>query len=273
MCRKRRPPRSWISGACIVAVLGFWAQDSAAQDRCQSDSSCRKLTQEATQLATQKRCEPAIALYEKAYQQSNEPRLLLNIGRCQHRLGQPQKALALYEEFRRLRPNADAETTSRVGQFVAEAKLAILAAEKDEARTPPPPPVAATPAASPPAREGRLLFGRPLWRVAVGAAGAGVGAVLIGLGAGALAANGRCAMPSSLVPGQCMASYGPDGARVTEVLDGVTPGVPMLIGGLVLFAGGIALSAYPAPRPPTATLAPSPPPAAAPTAAAPWGLR
>jgi hypothetical protein len=254
-------------------VLGFWAQDSAAQDRCQSDSSCRKLTQEATQLATQKRCEPAIALYEKAYQQSNEPRLLLNIGRCQHRLGQPQKALALYEEFRRLRPNADAETTSRVGQFVAEAKLAILAAEKDEARTPPPPPVAATPAASPPAREGRLLFGRPLWRVAVGAAGAGVGAVLIGLGAGALAANGRCAMPSSLVPGQCMASYGPDGARVTEVLDGVTPGVPMLLGGLVLFAGGIALSAYPAPRPPTATLAPSRPPAAAPTAAAPWGLR
>ncbi len=52
-------------------------------------------------------------------------------------------------------------------------------------------------------------------------------------------------MPSSLVPGQCMASYGPDGARVTEVLDGVTPGVPMLLGGLVLFAGGIGRSDLP----------------------------
>ncbi len=256
MCPKRRPLHYWTKeplwwlGVCGL-ILGV--SESWAQDRCQADPGCRQLTVEASQLATDKRCEPAIALFEKAYAQSSEPRLLLNIGRCHYRLGQPQKALDKYEEFRRLRPKTDAETNSRLGQFVAEAKLAILSAEQEQAKAaaakaasaevePPPAPL------QPELAERRVL-GRPLWRVVVSAAAVGVGGTLLGLGIGALAAHGQCAVPSPNMPGQCGAENSPDGMQRFALIDGIAGGVPLLVSGGLLIAGGITLFVWPAPKP------------------------
>lgn len=252
MCPKRRPHLFWTSPlVCrlVAACVVLWAAQSAAQDRCQADPDCRKLTQDATLLASQKHCDQAIPLYEQAYQRSNEPRLLLNIGRCEYRIGQPEKALARYDEFRRLRPKADAETSSRLGQFVAEAKLAVLAAEKERAAQASAAEVEPPPAPLQPERDEKRLFGRPLWRVATGAAAVGVGGVLAGLGIGALAVDGHCATVPPGSPGLCGVTYGSDGMRQAAVLDGVTAGVPMLVVGVVLVAGGITLAAVPARKP------------------------
>lgn len=249
----RRPRPSSISHAALGLVLlslsGPGNADATPADRCQADASCRKQMTSATQLASKGRYEEAITLYEQGYTQSHEPRLLLNIGRCHYRLGRPSKALELYEEFNRAQPSPDAELSSRYKQFVAEAKLAILTAEKEKpepvatAVSTPPTPPPLTP--EPPATEGRMIFGRPAWRVGVGAGAAAVGGVLFGIGIGALAAHGRCVTPSENFAGRCAAQLEPDGLRSTVVLDGITPGVPLLVSGALLLTGGVLLIALP----------------------------
>jgi hypothetical protein len=231
--------------------------NAAAEDRCQATPSCRKQTVAATQLAAQNHCDEAIPLYEKAYAQSQEPRLLLNIGRCHHRLGQPRQALERYEEFRRVQPSPQPELLSRLNQFIAESKLAILTAEKEAAKPAPAVEVEPPPAPIRPRWDGKTLFGRPLWRVGVGFGVAAVGGVLIGLGIGALSVNGSCVESSVNFAGKCAAELDAEGARSAMVVDGITPGVPMLVTGLLFLAGGVTLVALPPRKPRSALLSPA----------------
>ena len=62
---------------------------------------------------------------------------------------------------------------------------------------------------------------------------------------GALAANGQCVTPSDINPDQCAVITHTDGVPYTRVLDGLTPGIPLLLIGVGLAAGGIALIAVP----------------------------
>ncbi len=254
--------------------LGLWlalsltpgSTQAAAADRCQGDSICRERVAAAIQLAGKGRYEEALLLYESAYEQSHESRLLLNIGRCYYRLNQAQKALDYYGQFHSAQPEPEPELASRYAQFVAEAKLALLsqktagsgtspaatgAASGAAAATgdsePPPAPLITQPAADPPRRS--TLFGRPTWRVALGVSTAGVGGVLVGLGIGALAVNETCVSPSMAFEMQCATELRSDGQRRALLLDGLTPGIPLLVGGGLLLVGGIVLAAWPA-RPP-----------------------
>lgn len=233
-------------GLVLLALPFLGDAHATPSDRCQAEATCRKQMTSATQLASKGNYEEAITLYEQGYALSHEPRLLLNIGRCHYRLGRPQEALEMYEEFARAQPSPDAELSSRYKQFVAEAKLAILTAEKEKPEpiaapvTPPPPTIP-----EPPKNETRMILGRPAWRVGVGAGAAAVGGVLFGLGIGALAANGRCVTPSEQSDGRCATQLDMDGMRTTEVLDGITPGVPLLVSGALLLTGGVLLFALP----------------------------
>lgn len=198
----------------------------------------------ATQLAAQSHYDEALALYQAAYKQSREARLLLNIGRCYYRLAQPRKALESYEEFRRAQPNPEPELASRLNQFVAEAKLAVLTSESESASSQ----AAALPAELEPApaplserADGKTLLGRPAWRVGVAGGAVAVGGLLFGLGVGALAAHGRCLMPSQAFAGQCATQLDASGNRSTVVLNGVTAGVPMFLSGVLLITGGALL--------------------------------
>ncbi len=252
---RQRP--SLIRAAALCSYL--WAissggnpAEAAPADRCQADPICQKQVADATQLAAKARYDEALDLYQQAYDKSHEPRLLINIGRCQYRLGQPQKALDSYEAFRRDQSNIAPDLLSRLNQFVAEAKLALLTAEREQEKEkeraaaeaaaneiePPPAPLRSP-------WDGKMLLGRPAWRVGLGIGAVAIGGPLFGLGIGALAANGGCATPSTTVPGQCATELTASGMRATEVLNGITPGVPMLISGVLLLTGGVLLLALP----------------------------
>ncbi len=280
------------------------AAEAVTTDRCQADVSCRDRVAAATQLAAQLHYEDALRLYVRAYEQSQEPRLLLNIGRCHYRLNNHSVALDFYERFRQAQPNPEPELASRLAQFVAEAKLALLSQKPaataaqtataprsgqageggDPARpgspaSPTLSPTASTggtdsaaaqvapaappsPHAAPPSEprqpdtRGATVWGRPAWRAGLGLGAAGVGAALVGLGIGALSAHGRCVTPAPFDAARCVSEVADDGQRRFAVVDGVTPGVPLLVSGGLLLVGGLVLVALPArARPKLARLA------------------
>ena len=267
-----RPRSSIRRGLVLAALLGGpavlpsagWA---ATPDVCQADRSCKEQTARAAQLAGQTLYEEALALYQSAYDRSHEPRLLVNLGRCHYRLGRARKALESYAAFQKAEPAPEPELEARLGQFIAEAKLAVAsdaAGQPEAGKVPPRSGTSSTvelfvPAASPtdePSPAGssepsgrRTIGGRPVYRVVLGASALGVGLTLLGLGVGALSANGQCVTPSDSSVNQCALLYGPDGAPYTRVLDGLTPGIPLLVVGVALSAGGIALIAVPPKKP------------------------
>jgi hypothetical protein len=219
------------------------------------------MTERAAQLAGQTKYQEALALYQGAYELVHEPRLLMNLGRCHFRLGRARKALELYASFQQAMPNADPQLTARLGQFIDEAKQAI---ESDTGNQPPPADkrdqvtliVPSTPAPEdepPPAFStsgtGRLVLGRPVYRIVLGASALGLGLVSLGLGAGAVAGNGTCVSASDAATGMCALMTRPDGSQFTRVFDGLTPGIPLLVVGAALTAGGIALIAVPPRKP------------------------
>lgn len=265
--RLRMRLRSLIKHGLVLGVLlgGLPQGWAATPDRCQEDRVCQEQTARAAQLASQTLYEEALTLYQSAYERINEPRLLINLGRCHYRLGQARKALASYEAFQKAEPAPDPELAARLAQFIAEAKQAIAADAKHaggEGATAKDPAAPAAPAVAlvvPPAApaeepapadgaaaaRGRTVLGRPVYRVALGASFLGVGAALLGVGIGALAFHGHCVTPSDTSPDQCAVITQPDRAPFTRVFDGLTPGIPLLLIGVGLAAGGIALIAVP----------------------------
>lgn len=228
-------------------------------DRCQVDRGCRELTEQAAQLAGQTRYDEALSRYELAYERVPEPRLLVNIGRCHYRLGRARKALEFFENFQKAGIDVESELSARVGQFIAEAKLAILSdtakpADKQDKPiepiptplTPPPPQPPPTVESAPPVETPREK--RPLWRIAVGAGAIGIGGVLMGLGGGALSADGKCRTPDETAPDLCMATVNGDGIRTTMLIDGKATGIGLLVSGGLLAVGGAVLIALPGPR-------------------------
>ena len=271
-------PRSSTRGALVLllllfAVLGTTRRARAeAPDRCQEDRACKELTERAAQLASQSLYEEALTLYQSGYDRTKEPRLLVNIGRCHYRLGRARKALESYKLFQKAEPEPEPELAARLQQFLTEANRAIasdseghnpgqsgaagapketkvdLVVPSTAAATEEPPPAGSTlPAGT------RLIGGRPVYRIVLGASLIGVGGILAGLGAGAISANGTCLTPSASSMGQCALLTNMDGTPYTRVTDGITPGVPMLVIGVALVAGGIAVIAVP-PRKPRAEI-------------------
>lgn len=236
---------------------------AASPDRCQVEKTCRERVAAAIELGGKGRYEEALLLYASAYEQSNEPRLLLNIGRCHYRLNRPQKALEYYDNFRTAQPDPEPELASRLAQFVAEAKLALLSQKPNSTSAAPtgaapgydpttassepqPAPLTTAPATGQAGRS--TVLGRPTWRVALGLSAAGVGGGLLGLGIGALSANESCVTPSVTFEMQCATELRPDGQRRVLLVDGLTPGIPLVVSGGLLLVGGIVLFAWP-PRP------------------------
>lgn len=248
---------------------------AAAPDRCQAERLCQEQTSIGAQLASQTRYEEALAIYQSAYDHSQEPRLLVNIGRCHYRLGRARRALEFYDAFRKAEPEPEPELATRVSQFISEARQAI-ASDAEHPKLPNPaenpknppnpaenpknppnpaenPPPAPTPVPEPapvrlepaPKAPGRLIWGRPAWRVGLGFAALGLGGVLVGLGAGALSVNGQCVTPSETSPGFCATQTLADGQTGVSLFDGVRVGAPLVATGGVLAVAGIVLLALP----------------------------
>ena len=260
LARPRRTRPSLMIRGVLVLVLLFQAGAgyAGAPDRCQANRGCQKLSEQATQLAAQRRYEEALALYQRAYDAVREPLLLINIGRCYYRLGQAHKALEFYDDYKKAAPSSDPEVNARLQQWQAEAQQAVNAdgGTPNKSLTPKEPQVqvqpqvqksepAPEPAKAEP-KEGRLP--RPAWRIGLGSAALGLGGIFIGLGGGALSVDGKCAMASASAPNLCAAEVGPDSMRSALLIDGKTPGAALLTTGGLLIVGGILLIAPPGRR-------------------------
>ncbi len=80
------------------------------------------------------------------------------------------------------------------------------------------------------------ILPRPRWRLGVGVAASALGVALVGLGGSALSVDGRC-VPDSFVGGQCQSIYMTTGI-----------GAGLIVGGVLLAAGGVTLLALPGKR-------------------------
>ena len=85
---------------------------------------------------------------------------------------------------------------------------------------------------------------RPLWRIAAGSAAIGVGALLAGFGASALAVDGTCIEPAVAPALTCR-----------DLFDTRGQGIGLLTSGLLVAAGGAVLLALPPSRGTTAGVA------------------
>lgn len=258
--KSRSQRRSSTRGLLIFALLlAGGAARAAAPDRCQVDRSCREKTEQAAQLAGQTRYDEALRLYQDAYATVQEPRLLVNIGRCYYRLGQARKALEFYDAFQKAEPEPEPELAGRLKQFRSDAQAAIVAdggaSEPASSKTEAPakPDRASevaesepAPAAQPAPRE--LGPARPLWRIGVGVGALALGGVLVGLGAGALSVDGACAQPSELGMNLCTVMSRPDGTQTTLLIDSKGAGAGLLVAGGLLVVGGVVLIALPGRR-------------------------
>lgn len=103
----------------------------------------------------------------------------------------------------------------------------------------PEPPVVPVVSAAPPAVE--LERQRPRWRLGVGGAALGLGALFVGLGASALAVDQHCVHPVDNTDG-----LPPTNCTTQEVFMTQAPGLGLTISGAALLIGGAVLIALPA---------------------------
>ena len=253
------------AGLCLLVALQVTRPAAAATpDLCQADKDCKAMTDRAAQFAAQTRYEEALSIYQAAYDISKEPRVLVNIGRCHYRLGRSRKALDAYTRFQTAPFEPEPELQARVRQFVEEAQRAI-AADAPDSQTAAPPKAAAVvttgtvplfvpkdaPSVEPPpsiaatASPATATQGRPVWRLGLGIGLAALGLAATGLGAAAISAHGSCATPQDTNPSLCTPMTAMDGNRTISVINGLAPGIPLLVGGIVLTVGGVALAAAP----------------------------
>lgn len=264
--RRRASSASCAAFLCLLGALALaYPAAAATPDRCQADKDCKTMTERAAQLAAQTRYEEALSIYQAAYDLSKEPRILVNIGRCQYRLGRSRKALDAYAKFQAAPFEPEPELQARVRQFAEEAERAIAADAQDgggpaPAKEPAPatqskaplyvpkdaPAVEPAPSALSLQPAQTAARGRPAWRVGLGIGMAVLGVALGGLGAAAISAHGRCDMPLDANSDLCTPMVAMDGSRTISVVNGLAPGIPLLVGGIVLTAGGIAFLAVPA---------------------------
>lgn len=107
----------------------------AIEDACTQDEECR--THDAAGDGFYRVGDFASSLqeFQRAYGRRPVPRLLLNIGRCHHRLGKPAAALAAYAQHEQQVPSPERQTLEQRTKFIKEAKELQRSQNKPSATT------------------------------------------------------------------------------------------------------------------------------------------
>jgi tetratricopeptide (TPR) repeat protein len=150
-----------------------WARKH--EDTCRAEPECRAVDDVALVLYKDGDIVQSLNKFQEAYQLVAEPRLLVNIGRCMHRLGRSQEALDYYIRYYKAVPKPPEEMAQRLRRYIDEAS-----ASKDGDR----------PELPSPAAEGSGAAAIGGGRFPLGAAvllGVGGAALAIGLGLGGAA--------------------------------------------------------------------------------------
>lgn len=218
----------------------------------------------ALQLYNSREYRASLDEFRTAYKLRQLPKILINMGRCNHRLGHAREALTLYQRYLTIEQNPEPKLKSDLETYIRQTQAMIAAAEEQEPPPSPPPAAMDTPPPSAPKQSPAQDDPPPLApaktqpplmdtppppdnRVAVmrqerasqrgngaiygGVASAVLGLGLAGLGGASLALDGRCV--NSLDP--CERLYT---GRVAGTAELVTGGL-LLGAGIGLIALGV----------------------------------
>lgn len=166
----------------------------------------------------------ALEEFQTSYAIRQVPRLLINIGRAHHRLGNLREAIDIYESYLKIEPNAPQAIIAQVRDFLANAKKELIVAQRRQEMEPPKKTIYIKETREP----------RPLWRWLLGGSLSAGGISVLSLGLYSWTQDGACA--SGPVPPAIVCDRIYDTQRV---------GVPMVVVGGVVVATGVTLLAWP----------------------------
>jgi tetratricopeptide (TPR) repeat protein len=150
---------AYLRSISRLLLLGFLLAASAraakpdprpAPDACSLNNDCHKLANRGVELAEQHQYAEALKMFEDAHALvPQEPRLVLNIGRMQHKLGRIEDARQRYKEFlKRASRVEDEENRVRALKWLEE-----IPSTPPPPPPPPPLPLQPPPEAKPPSME------------------------------------------------------------------------------------------------------------------------
>ncbi len=243
MPRSRSSTSLWLLLLCVL-----WG---AQPVQAKSTKDFQQHYDRAIELYQGERYTDAIKEFTAAYAIKQLPRVLFNIGQAHLKLGEAKEALGFYERYLQLEPKPPPELQSKLEASMAQARSMLNAMstppvepDKPPEVTPPPdkppepepPPVVAPPPPPVPPPPPPSRRPRPRWRIIAGAAGLGVGLLMVGFGASALAIDNQCI--DTAMPGKsCSFDF-----------DTLGPGVGLVVPGALLTVAGGVLLAVPGPR-------------------------
>lgn len=175
-----------LTGLLVLLSAAEVLADTVTEDDCTRDVICRQHDYAGTDAYDAHNYSTALTEYQAAYGRRPVQRILLNIGRTQHRLGDYTAALATYHQHQTLFPSLDTATVEKRKRFIKEAEDANTA--RAIVPTAPASAPTASPALSPapPAGAPALATAKPVYKrwqfwtglavgvVALGAIGSGV---------------------------------------------------------------------------------------------------
>lgn len=123
----RNPPSLRTSRLLATAVLCCWVVQPtprvyAAEDLCRPDPACSVFDDRGEQSFLRKDYATALDAFQQALAVKAEPRLILNIGRCNHRLGRYDEALRAYQQYTERVPSPPPDMRKRLENFIHEAQ-------------------------------------------------------------------------------------------------------------------------------------------------------
>lgn len=114
-----------VAAAGLLVLTGGLVPDSAwakkHDDACRADPECRAVDDIALVLYKDGDTVQSLNKFQEAYQMVAEPRLLVNIGRCMHRLGRSQEALDYYIRYYKAVPKPPEDMAQRLRRYIDEA--------------------------------------------------------------------------------------------------------------------------------------------------------
>lgn len=177
-----RRSRNRRQAACVAVLLALGvalpgsprpaAAQSPEEDPCLRDAACQRLLARAQAASQDRRFDDALATYERAYESSKAPWLLVNVGRMQHKLARYADARQSYLRYlEQPRQPGDEEQQATATDFLSqtESQLKQQSALTGTAPAPPPP-------------EKRPLYKKWwLWTVVGGVVAGGVAGTIAGV--------------------------------------------------------------------------------------------
>jgi tetratricopeptide (TPR) repeat protein len=112
----------WLALGVVLSLAAPAGATSAnVADICESDAECAAHSEKGRALYANKKFDEALREFAIAYRTQHEPLLLLNLGRCYYRLGQPKVALTYYHRFQKQVPEPSDNVAESLQRYMAEA--------------------------------------------------------------------------------------------------------------------------------------------------------